>query len=151
MVQMAVVQIKNIAYMIKFLDRFIGGESRVASWYGRDRYVAEYMIAGRSARLVAEYSGNTVTIWFEPELFAPILKAFLSHEGHLRKAVFIGAVDLSLKGRFEGFIVAPWGGRVKILKLARGGLWLGTDGHSTFFASNLEGLAELVEFLEGSS
>ncbi|MBP1911856.1 hypothetical protein [Thermococcus stetteri] len=145
---MAVVQIRNIAYIVKFLDKFME-EKRVTAWSGRDRYLAEYSVEGRNVRLVGNYSENTVTVWFDPSLLKSILSEALLYDEYLRKAVFIGSVALPVKGKSKGFIKASWG-RVEVLKVTRG-LWLGSDGYLTFFASNLEGLVELVELLEGSS
>lgn len=145
---MAVVQIRNVAYLVKFLDKFLR-ENRVSAWQGRDRYLAEYSVDGRNVRLVCHYPENTVTVWFEPDLLKFVLSDLILHEEHLRKAVIIGVANVPVKGVPSGFIDASWG-RVEVLNVVRG-LWLGTDGHSTFFASNLEGLVELVELLEGSS
>ncbi len=123
---MAVVQIRNVAYLVKFLDKFLR-ENRVSAWQGRDRYLAEYSVDGGNVRLVCHYPENTVTVWFEPDLLKFVLSDLILHEEHLRKAVIIGVANVPVKGVPSGFIDASWG-RVEILKVVRGDFGLAPMG-----------------------
>ncbi|WP_297418735.1 hypothetical protein [Thermococcus sp.] len=143
---MATIKITGINYIRAFVKRFMV-KSRTVEWEGVERYSADFTVPSGGIRLLCDYSKNEVILWFGLGALKVVLAELLRLDEYLSKAFIVGSIPLEVEVEGEGFLELP--GTTYNISRAAHGLWMGTDGRSTVFSATIEGLAELLDLLEG--
>ncbi len=143
---MAAIIINGITHSRAFVKHFLL-ESRITEWEGVERYSAYFEVSGSKVKIVCDYSTNEVILWFEAGALKFILLELLRLDDYLSKALITGSIPLELEMVDDGFLELP-GARFAIAKVAHG-LWIGSGNRDFVFSATIEGLAELLDLLEG--
>lgn len=141
-------KITGINHIRAFVRRFMA-KNRTVEWEGVERYSADFITPNGNVRLLCNYSTNEVILWFEAGALESVLGELLRLDEYISKAFITGSIPIKVEVYGESFLELP-GARLRIAKAAHG-LWLGTDGLSTVFSATVDGLAELLDFLEGGN
>lgn len=142
---MAVVKIVGASHPGKFARELLESES--SNRQGTEQRTVEFKVSGYRCRIVHRYESGEIILWFEEEALKPILERILELSEYLGKALVIGVVP-GMKWGGNSFISVP-GGEIRLSR-AGDGLWLGGDGINGFFSATVQGIAELLEVLEGT-
>ncbi len=145
---MVTIIIYGITHSRAFIRRFLM-KKRVTEWECVERYSADFNISGSRVKLVCEYSMNKIILWFEKGAFSSVLKELLKLDEYISKALLVGRIPLEIDMEREAFIELP-GAKFEIAKVAHG-IWVGRDNRDVVFSATIEGLAELLDLLEGGA
>ncbi|WP_010479282.1 hypothetical protein [Thermococcus zilligii] len=141
---MATIKITGVNHIRAFVKRFMA-KNRNVEWEGVERYSADFTAPGGNVRLLCDYLGNNVILWFEAGALKSVLGELLRLDEYLSKAFITGDIPVNAEVYSESFLEIP-GARFRVAKAAHG-LWIASDGKGVVFSATVEGLAELLDFL----